>query len=273
MKVSVIQMNSGDDKAGNIAEAQRLMEEAIRLEAPDLLMLPETWDYLGGTPAGRLAAAEEVPGGPAYEMCRAVALDHGVYVHAGSLTEAIAGEDRVHNTTVVFDRSGAEIARYRKIHMFDVETPGQVSYRESDGVKPGRDIVTYQADGVTVGCAIFYDLRFPELFQALARHGAQVIALPAAFTKQTGMDHWEVLCRARAIETQSYVIAPGQTGAYAQGNERRECYGHSLVVDPWGHVVAQASDGVGHVSSRVDVGRVDDVRAKMPLARQHVLKG
>jgi nitrilase len=264
-------MNSGTDKQANIAEAERLMVAAIEAEAPDLLMLPETWDYLGGTPEGQIAAAEDIPGGPAYEMCRAVAARHGVFVHAGSLTEKVPGETRVHNTTVAFDRAGEEAARYRKIHMFDVETPGGRDYRESDAIKPGREIVTYEADGVTVGCSICYDLRFPELYQALVRQGAEVIALPAAFTKQTGMDHWEVLCRARAIETQTYVLASAQTGSHPHGNEERECYGHSLAVDPWGHVVAKASDGVGFVSTRIERSRVQDVRTKMPVAKQHVL--
>ena len=271
MKVSLIQMNSGTDKAANIAEARRLMEAAIEAEAPDLLMLPETWDYLGGTPESQKAAAEDVPGGPAWKMCRQIASRHGVFVHAGSLTEKVADEDRVHNTTVVFDREGHEVARYRKIHMFDVETPGERDYQESDAIKPGREIVTYEADGVTVGCSICYDLRFPELYQALVRQGAEVIALPAAFTKQTGMDHWEVLCRARAIETQTYFLASAQTGSHPHGNEERECYGHSLAVDPWGHVVAKASDGVGFVSTRIEPKRVAEVRAKMPVARQHVL--
>ena len=135
-------------------------------------------------------------------MARAQAIKHRIFVHAGSIMERIEGEERIHNTSVVFNREGAEIARYRKIHLFDVTTPDGASYKESQTVKPGDEVVTYDCEGVTVGCSICYDLRFPDLFQALAEKGAELIALPAAFTLQTGKDHWEVLLRARAIETE-----------------------------------------------------------------------
>ncbi len=137
----------------------------------------------------------------------------------------------------------------------------------------GHAVVTYDCEGVTVGCAICYDLRFPDLFQALAAKGAAVIALPAAFTMQTGKDHWEVLCRARAIETETYFCAAGQTGSFRAGNGMRQTYGHSMVVDPWGHVVARASDGVGIVTSRIDPKRVDAVREMIPVARHRVKVG
>jgi deaminated glutathione amidase len=131
--------------------------------------------------------------------------------------------------------------------------------------------VTYQAEDFTFGCAICYDLRFPDLFQALAEKGADIIALPSAFTLLTGKDHWEVLCRARAIETETYFLAPAQTGAHVVGNETRATYGHSLVADPWGHVVARASDGVGSVSTRIERTRIAKVRALIPVA-QHKIK-
>ena len=137
-------------------------------------------------------------------------------------------------------------------------------------VKAGDKVVTYDCEGVTIGCSICYDLRFPALFQALAEKGAQIIALPAAFTLQTGKDHWEVLLRARAIETQTYVCASAQTGSFMVGNEPRATYGHSLVADPWGHVVAKASDGVGLVSTRIDPATVAKVRAMIPVSRHRV---
>ena len=140
---------------------------------------------------------------------RQLAAKHGVFIHAGSIMEKIEGEGRIHNTSVVFDRKGKEIARYRKIHLFDVTTPDGASYKESETVKAGDAVVTYDCEGVTVGCSICYDLRFPDLFQALAEKGAQVIALPAAFTMQTGKDHWETLLRARAIETETYRLRGG----------------------------------------------------------------
>lgn len=270
MKVSLIQMNSGSDKPANLAQARALIERAVAEERPDWIGLPEVWDFIGGSRRDKLAAAEALPGGPAWSLMSEVARTHRVFIHAGSVLEKVPGEDRMHNTTLVFDREGAEIARYRKIHMFDINTPDGVSYRESASFAAGNAVVTYEADGITFGCAICYDLRFPHLFQALAERGAQAIALPSAFTLQTGKDHWEVLCRARAIETQTYLLAAAQTGPHTQGNETRQTYGHSLVADPWGHVVAKASDGVGIASARIDVGRVEKVRGMIPVAAHRV---
>ena len=266
MKVSIIQMNSVSDKAANIRAAEALIERAVREERPDWVLLPEFFDWAGGAKADKLANAEAFPGGPAYAMARGQAIKHRIFVHAGSIMERIEGEERIHNTSVVFDREGKEIARYRKIHLFDVTTPDGASYKESQSVKPGDAVVTYDCEGVTIGCSICYDLRFPDLFQALAEKGAEIIALPAAFTLLTGKDHWEVLLRARAIETEAYVCASAQTGSFTVGNEQRHTYGHSLVADPWGHVVAKASDGVGIVSARIDPAQVKRVRGMIPVA-------
>ena len=270
MKITLLQMNTQNDKAANIAQARELIVRAAEEEGPDLIVLPECFDMLG-TVKERLSAGEDLPGGPAYEMCRAAAAEFKVNIHAGSLTERVPGEDRVHNTTVAFDREGRELARYRKIHMFDIVTPDGTSYKESAATKPGEEVVTYGLEGVTIGCSVCYDLRFPELFHALVRKGAEVIMLPAAFTLMTGKDHWEVLCRARAIETQTYFAAAAQCLGHPQGNEIRYCYGHSLIVDPWGHVVAKASDGIGLVSAKIDPARIAKVRADIPLADHHVL--
>ncbi len=263
-------MNSVSDKPANIAAATALIEQAVAADRPDWIALPECFDFLGGRRDDKMAAAEVLGDGPAYDAMRTLAAKHRVFIHAGSMLEREDGEPRIHNTTVVFDRSGREVARYRKIHMFDIETPDGVSYRESASFKPGQAVVTYDCEGTTIGCAICYDLRFPYLFQALVARGAEVIALPSAFTMQTGKDHWEVLCRARAIESQTYVVAPAQTGAHHIGNETRQTYGHSLVVDPWGHVTARASDGPGVVSARLDVSRVAGVRKRMPVQDHRV---
>jgi nitrilase len=270
MKVSLVQMNSISDKAANIAAARTLVERAVAEEAPDWVLLPEQFDWAGGSRADKLANSETMPGGPAYAMAQDLARHHKIFIHAGSIMERVAGEDRIHNTSVVFNRQGEEIARYRKIHLFDVVTPDGAAYRESASVKPGDAVVTYDCEGVMVGCAICYDLRFPDLFQALAERGAQIIALPSAFTMQTGKDHWETLLRARAIETQTYVCASAQTGSFSTGNEQRQTYGHSLVADPWGHVVAMASDGIGLVSSRIDPALVAKVRQMIPVASHKV---
>jgi nitrilase len=266
MKAVLIQMNSGDDKQANLQSAIKLIEEAIANERPDWICLPEVYDFMGGSKADKRANAEKMPGGPAYMSMQALAKKHGVFIHAGSMLELIEGEDRVGNTTIVFNRQGEEIARYSKIHMFDITAPDGKSYHESAAMKPGDRIVTYDCEGITIGCAICYDLRFPDLFQALMDKGAQVIALPAAFTMQTGKDHWEALIRARAIETQTYFCASAQTGQFRQGQETRFTYGHSMVVDPWGLVIACASDGPGYVSARIDPERVKNVRAMIPVA-------
>ena len=270
MKVSLIQMNSINDKAANIAAARALIERAVTEEAPDWVLLPEQFDWAGGVKGDKARNAETLPGGPAYAMAQELAAKHRIFIHAGSIMERIEGDERIHNTTVVFNRQGEEIARYRKIHLFDVTTPNGASYRESATVKAGDAVVTYDCEGVTIGCSICYDLRFPDLFQALAEKGAQVIALPAAFTLHTGKDHWETLLRARAIETETYVCAAAQTGSFTVNNERRETYGHSLVADPWGHVVAMASDGVGLTSARIDPAMVDKVRQMIPVASHKV---
>ncbi len=273
MEVSLIQMNSIGDKAANIGAATKLIERAVAEEGPDWVCLPECFDFLGGDRGAKFAAAEKLPGGPAYAAMQALAHRHKIFIHAGSILEKPDEGERIHNTTVVFDRAGAEIARYRKIHMFDVTTPDGAQYRESASFAPGDAVVTYHCEDIIVGCSICYDLRFPDLFQALAARGADMIALPAAFTQQTGKDHWEVLCRARAIETQTFFCASAQTGAHVVGNERRLTYGHSLVVDPWGHVVAKASDGVGVVSTRIDLSLVERVRLQIPVAQHKVRFG
>ena len=270
MKVALIQMNSGADKAANLEQARTLIEEAVAQERPDWICLPEVFDFMGGSREQKRAAAEDMPGGPAYSLMQELARKHRVFIHAGSMLEKIPGEERVGNTTVVFNREGGEVARYRKIHMFDITAPDGAQYNESASFRPGEAVATYDCEGVTVGCAICYDLRFPDLFQALADKGAQMIALPAAFTLQTGKDHWEVLIRARAIETETYMCASAQTGVHMQGNEPRSTWGHSMVVDPWGHVTARASDGVGWVAGRIDAARVQKVRTMIPVARHKI---
>ena len=270
MKVSLIQMNSIADKAANLAAARALIEKAVAEESPDWVLLPEQFDWAGGIKGDKARNAETLPGGPAYSMAQELAARHGIFLHAGSFMEKIQGDERIHNTSVVFNRQGEEIARYRKIHLFDVTTPDGAAYKESATVKAGDLVVTYDCEGVTFGCAICYDLRFPGLFQALAEKGAQVIALPAAFTQQTGKDHWEVLLRARAIETETYVCASAQTGTFTVNNETRATYGHSLVADPWGLVVAKASDGIGVVSTRLDMAQVSRVRRMIPVAEHKV---
>lgn len=278
MRLSVVQMNPGADKAANIDQARRLIDQAVSTDHPDLVSLPEMWSCLGGTRAGKFEQAEDLPppgsnqsGGPAYEFLRDVARQEKIHVHGGSIAEK-AGE-KLFNTTVVFGPDGAEIARYRKIHLFDITGPDGTGFKESNTYGAGDEVVTYTANGTTVGAAICYDLRFPELFLALRRAGAEVIFLPSAFTLLTGKDHWEPLIRARAIETQCWLAAPAAWGRYLEGsrNEPRDTYGHSMIVDPWGQVVAQVSDGTGWATARIDPRVTVRVRRDMPVLEHRAL--
>lgn len=267
MKISIVQMNSQEDKRANLDSAHALIEEAVSADRPDLVVLPEMFTSLSGDPAKQAGNAETIPDGEACRLMADLAARHRVFVHAGSMVEA-AG-DKCFNTTTVWNRDGKLVARYRKIHLFDVDVPGGASHRESDSVRAGQEVVTYDLEGVTVGCAICYDLRFPELFRALRDAGARVIVLPAAFTLMTGKDHWAPLLRARAIETQSFLVAAGQIFSHDGG--RKPCYGHSMVVDPWGTVVADASDRVGTVTTRIEPAYADQIRRQMPVMEHHRL--
>lgn len=271
MKVSLIQMTSVADKARNVADADRLARRAVDEDRTDLVIFPEHFDWAGGSTADKVAAGEGVRGGPAYDMCRQLARDCAIHVHSGSFYESAPGTNRVYNTTVVFNPAGEEIGRYRKIHLFDIHTPDGLRYGESDSVAPGTTTCVVDVNGFKLGLAICYDLRFPELFQRLVAEGADAIALPAAFTLQTGKDHWEVLCRARAIETQCYFLASAQIGTFEQDGEKRFTYGHSLVCDPWGHVIARASDEIGFVTAKLDRALIAKTRKQIPLASHKVL--
>ena len=271
MKVCVIQTDTINDKVRNLCQAEALMRQAMREEAPDLLLLPEHFDFAGGSVAEKLAAGEPCRSGPAWSLCRDFAKEYQVNVVAGSFFERVDDGQRVSNTSVLFDRQGQERARYAKIHLFDIRTPDGMQYRESATVRPGTQLAVGEVDGWKIGLSICYDIRFPELFQALMRQGADILTVPAAFTVQTGRDHWEVLRRARAIETQCYVLAAGQFGSYMQEGERRACYGHSLVADPWGHVIAKAGDKVGFACARIDRLTLAQVRSQIPLLQHKVL--
>lgn len=270
MRVSVIQMNQGSDKPANLAQAERLIGAAVEADRPGLVTLPETWTNLGGGREARMAAAEVLPpegsgepGGAAFELLRGLARRHGIHVHGGSLVEK--GGEKLFNTTLVFDPDGREIARYRKIHLFDITGPDGTGYRESALYGAGDRLVTFTAGGITFGCTICYDMRFAEEYVALRRAGAEAILVPSNFTLQTGKDHWEVLLRARAIETQCWILAAASWGQYEERGAIRSVYGHSLVADPWGHVVAKASDGIGWATARIDPAVTARVRRDMPV--------
>ncbi len=281
VNVAVAQMNSGANKDANIASALNLIDRAAASGAR-LVALPEVWAYLGPD-AGNRDSAESIPG-PITERLAERARRHGVFIHGGSILEIEPGDPAMYNTAFVIDPQGDIIARYRKIHMFDVELDGVAQYRESATVTPGSELVVTEIDGLPFGLATCYDLRFPELFRILALRGAKAVVLPAAFTMTTGKDHWEVLIRARAIENQIYLIAPAQWGQHppanwtpnrssANGHEAGRStdtsgwqwsYGRSIIVDPWGTVLATAPDGVGLAHATIDPARVEAIRRQIP---------
>lgn len=258
MRVAVCQLNARADRAANLKFAAELLERAAAGDA-DLAVLPEYTDYLG--PAAGLPQPEPVDGEYAQHFAD-LAQRLNLWVLAGSFHETGPDPEHTYNTSLLFDRSGALAAAYRKIHLYDVEIPGRVSYQESAAVAAGGQTVVVPVEGVRVGLSICYDLRFPELYRRLAAEGeAQVLLVPAAFMAHTGRDHWEVLLRARAIENQCYVVAAGQIGDHDPG---RTCYGRSMVVDPWGTVVAQAPDVVGVTFADLDLDRLAAIRQELP---------
>jgi predicted amidohydrolase len=258
MRIAVLQVNSKNDKEANVREALRLLELAAERGA-DVAVLPENVNYLGPK-EGLLRAAEEIPG-PTSERFAAKARELGVWILAGSIPEVSEYADHNYNTSLLIDRQGAIVARYRKIHLFDVEISGNVSAQESATVAPGEEVVTADVEGHTVGLSICYDLRFPELYRELALRGAEIVFVPAAFTLYTGKDHWTTLLRARAIENQCFVVAAGQIGTH---EPNMSCYGRSTIIDPWGTVLAQAPDGVGIADADLDLDRVAEIRRQLP---------
>ncbi|MGH3663084.1 MAG: carbon-nitrogen hydrolase family protein [Micromonosporaceae bacterium] len=257
MRVAVCQLNSRDDRDANLSAARKLLQQAADRGAR-LAVLPEYVDYLG--PAATAPEPEPVDGEFGQFFAHA-ARTLGIWVLAGSFHETGPDPGRTYNTSLLLNPHGEQAARYRKIHLYDVEIPGRVSYHESKHVAPGAEAVTADVDGVGLGMSVCYDLRFPELYRRLAIDGAQLLTVPAAFMLHTGRDHWEVLLRARAIENQCYVIAAAQIGDH---EPKRTCYGRSMIIDPWGTVLAQAPDVTGVTVADIDMDRLATIRAELP---------
>ncbi|ABP55927.1 carbon-nitrogen hydrolase family protein [Salinispora tropica] len=258
MRVAVCQLNAQEDQARNLVAAKALLERAAAGGA-DLAILPEYVDYLG--PVAGQPVAEPVDGEVGRFFADA-AQRLGVWVVVGSIHERGPDPEHSYNTCLVFDRSGTLAASYRKIHLYDVEIPGRVSYLESATVAAGAQPVVVDVEGIRVGLSICYDLRFPELYRQLVTDGgADLLLVPAAFMLHTGRDHWEVLLRARAIENQCFVAAAAQTGDH---EPRRTCFGRSMVIDPWGTVLAQVPDGSGLAIVDLDLERLRTIRAELP---------
>ncbi|HYI17526.1 MAG TPA: carbon-nitrogen hydrolase family protein [Solirubrobacteraceae bacterium] len=258
MRAAAVQLSSTPDRDRNLEAADRLTREAAARGA-ELVVLPEKWPVLG-TPEQTAAGAEPLDG-PSLTWARSVARELGIDLVAGSIAEAVAGAERGANTCVHVGPDGEDRAIYRKIHMFDVEVGGR-AYRESEHEAPGEEpALSETADGTGLGLTICYDLRFPELYRLLATEGAKLLTVSAAFTETTTREHWEVLLRARAIEDQSFVIASNQIGEHAPGIRSG---GRSMIVDPWGVVLATAPDAETVVVADLDLARLEGIRAKLP---------
>jgi predicted amidohydrolase len=264
---AAIQMNAGSDKAANLERAERLVRVGAARGA-NLVALPEVFNWRGKR--NEQAAAAETLDGQSLMLMSRLARELGIHIVAGSITEQIDGESRCYNTSALFGPDGGRIAAYRKIHLFDVDLPGRVTVRESDAKLAGADVVTGATLLGAIGLSICYDLRFPELYRRLTFAGAQIIAIPSAFTFPTGEAHWEPLLRARAIENQAYVIAPAQFGPNVYGYSD---YGNSMIVDPWGRVIARAADQEGVVVAPIDLEYQERVRRELPALKHARLQG
>lgn len=258
MKAAVVQVHIGEDVDENIATCLDLVRQSARAGA-DIVVLPEMIDFHGDKE--QVAAIKTTIPGPVSDRFAAAARELGIWLLAGSMHENIPGSDRTYNTSVLFDRAGNEVARYRKIHLYDVHIPGRVEALESATIAPGDEVVTADVEGHTAGLTICYDLRFPELYRELADRGAEIVFLPANFMLYTGKDHWEPLIRARAIENQCFMLASGQQGVDKNG---RASFGRSMIVDPWGTVLATAQDGNGFTIAELDFARLATIRRELP---------
>lgn len=258
MRVGLVQLTSSEDRDRNLEVADRLVRGACAAGS-SLVVLPEMFAALGPAEVRRQAA--EPLDGPTSRWAAGLARELGVHVVAGSLLEEVPGQERHYNTTCVYDPAGTRVALYRKIHLFDCSFPG-AAFRESETARPGDSHAVLELpDGPRLGLSICYDLRFPELFRILALKGADLVALPAAFTERTGRDHWEVLIRARAIENQIFMLAAGQVG---NTGKSLRWFGRSMIVDPWGVVLAQAGDRECFVTADLDLEGQRHIRQTMP---------
>jgi len=267
MKIAALQMTSGADVAANLAQAHGLLQQA-RDRGATLAALPENFPFMGLKDADKRAIGESDGSGPIQEFLAATASKLGLWIVAGTMPIR-AADGRVSAASLVYDAGGKRVARYDKIHLFDVDIPGKAeAYRESAHVAPGSEPVVVDTPVGRVGLTVCYDIRFPELFRKLSAAGAQIITVPSAFTAPTGRAHWETLLRARAIENLCYVVAPAQSGFHANG---RETYGDTMIVDHWGVVLQRLPRGQGCVVADVDLNRQADARTSFPALSHRVL--
>ena len=268
MRAAVVQMTSTADLDRNLERSAHWIERA-RSEGAELVALPENFAFMRDEDAGPSEIAQGLEG-PVVQFLRDQARRHSLILAGGTFPERIAGDPRPHNTSVLIDSDGELRAVYRKIHLFEIDLP-EVSFRESKGISPGRDVVVAElpSGGIgPIGMSVCYDLRFPELYRQHAERGATVLLVPSAFTVPTGRAHWELLLRARAVENQAFVVAAAQFGAHSP---RRSSYGHSMIVDPWGRVLCEVPDREGIGLADLDRGELDRIRARLPALDHRVL--
>lgn len=256
--VAAVQFCANEDKARNLKLASRFIDNAVK-DGADVVVLPEMFNCCGHIKI-MVENAEEIPGDTINSLS-GKARTHGIYIVCGSIFEKVE-KDKVHNTSVIVGKSGEILAKYAKIHLFDVDIQGKIRYKESENVVAGQKIVTVNMGGVEAGLSICYDLRFCELFRSLALNGAKIIFIPSAFTSTTGEYHWEPLIKARAIENQVFVVAANQIGT---SPNNITCYGKSMIVDPWGRVLAKAKDEENVITAEIDLSLLEEVRAEIPL--------
>ena len=264
-RAAAVQMVASDDKAANLKEAERWVRQAAA-EGARLIALPEVFIWRGNKQLER-EFAEPIPGPTSAKMA-ALARELDIFLLAGSILEAIPASAKVYNTSLLFDPSGKLLARYRKIHLFDVDLADGTMLRESASREFGGEIATADLGFCKAGLSVCYDLRFPELYRELANAGVDLIFVPSAFTAYTGQAHWEALLRARAIENQVYVIAPDQFG---KSPRSFETHGHSMIVDPWGKILAERADGAGVIGAEVDLDYIARIRAELPALKHRRL--
>jgi len=267
-RVAAIQMTSSDDVQANLREAARLIATAARAGAK-LAVLPENFSCMAKAETDRLAIAEDDGAGPAQDFLAEQARTHRVWLVGGTLPIKAAGSGKLRAACLLFDDRGERVARYDKMHLFDVRLSNGEVYQESRTIEGGEDLVVVDTPVGRLGLAVCYDLRFPELFRALLERGAEVIALPAAFTAHTGRAHWEVLVRSRAIENFSYVIAAAQWGAHANG---RHTHGDSMIVNSWGEVLDRLPQGTGYAIGEIDRDQQAQLRASLPAIEHRRLR-
>ena len=264
MRVAAIQLQSQDDVSANLKDCETRIAEAAAKGAT-FLVLPENFAYFGSS-RGKVSVAESLagPAGPIRDCLARCALRYGTTLLAGGWPELSDDPNRPFNAATIFSEDGKVCANYREMHLFDVTLPSGMKLQESSAMTAGTDIVCCNVYGFRVGLSICYDVRFPELYRRLVERGSEILCVPSAFTLETGKDHWHLLLRARAVESQCWVIAANQWGSHPGG---KSTYGHSLIVDPWGNIVAEAESGPGLIIADLDMQLLRRVRTSLPCLR------